>query len=420
MIKENGTKNGNKSGTNTNPLQEIAVARHPIFDRKKEVFAYELLFKADLQERMTGISRKKKTVRASVKGMDSILTTGLMRLTSGKLAVINFNREMVINKLPMIFPSEMLGVELLENADADKKMALSVKKLKEKGYLVIVNDDLFNHGALPLIKMADIVGVDFRSPGLQKRFSIFEEDPARPRFMAKSVETAVDFDVAMDKGYQFFQGDFFSAVDIVSLRSIPGYKMNLMRILKEINKPYVEFERIEEILKKDVSITYKLLCFINSPNFGFKTTVQSIHHALTLLGEVEVRKYLSLIVLSSVGTDKPQELVQSALVRAKFCEGLAMELKKETPNFFLMGMFSLVDAFLGRPMTEVLAGLPLAKDVKNALTGSKNIYRDVLDLVMDYEKGDWRSYEQSITNFNIDSQTISALYFDAIQWGKLL
>jgi EAL and modified HD-GYP domain-containing signal transduction protein len=416
MSKDNGSENG----TNMNPLHEIMVARHPIFDRKKEVFAYELLFKPNLKEHMEDISSKKKSKKVSVKGMDSILTTGLMRLTSGKRAVINFNRDMILGKLPMIFPSDMLGVELLDNADTDKKMAQSVKKLKDKGYLLIVNDDVFNQGELALVKMADIVGVDFRSPGLQKRFSIFEDDPARPRFMAKSVETAVDFDVAMDKGYQYFQGDFFNSVDLVSVRSIPGYKMNLMRILKEINKPYVEFERIEEILKKDISITYKLLRFINSSNFGFKTTVQSIHHALTLLGEVEVRKWLSLIVLSSVGTDKPQELVQSALVRAKFCEGLALELKKETPNFFLTGMFSMVDSFLGRPMQEVLTDLPLDKDVKNALTGTQNIYRDVLDVVTDYEKGDWRSYEKSINNFKIDTPTISSLYFDAIQWGKLL
>ena len=419
MVKDNGSTK-KKS-------QAIVMTRQPIFDRKKEVFAYELLFKSNLQQSLENRANpipntSKKNTPTSTGAIDSIFINGLKRLSKGKKAVINFDRDMLINKLPMVFPNELLGVEVTEESSTDNTLSQTIKKLKDKGYLLIVNNHLFNRGDLSLVKMADIVGVDFRSPGLQKRFSIFDNDPSRPRFMARSVETPSDYDTALNKGYQYFQGSFFNSVDLISIRSIPGYKMNLMRILKEINKPLVEFECIEEILKKDVSITYKLLRFINSSSFGFKTTVQSIHHALTLLGEAEVKKLLSLIVLSSVGTDKPQELVQCTLIRAKFSESIARELnyQNEVNNFFLMGMFSMVDAFLGRPMAEILEDLPLTPEVKASLLGTSNHYRDVLELVIDYENGNWEFFDRMAKKLKIEAHCVSDLYLDATEWGKLL
>jgi EAL and modified HD-GYP domain-containing signal transduction protein len=206
------------------------------------------------------------------------------------------------------------------------------------------------------------------------------------------------------------------------VRSIPSYKINLIRILKEINKPTVHFNEIEKILKRDVSITYKLLRFVNSAAFGLKSTVQSIRHALTLLGEVEVRKWLSLIVLSGMGTDKPHELIRSAIIRAKFCESLAAALhyEKEMSSFFLVGMFSMVDAFLDRPMEEILDELPLKSDIKSALQGKPNRYRDVLELVLEHERGGWRNVNGVRGRLKLDEQKISTLYLEAVDRGKLL
>jgi EAL and modified HD-GYP domain-containing signal transduction protein len=405
-----------------NPLQEVVVTRRPIFDRKKEVFAYELLFKSSFHSHFEKRKTSKKEKGSELKAVDTLMLNGLKRLTGGKRALINFNRDMLVHEMPKMFPSDMLGVAVMEDADSDRKITEILEQLKHSGYLLIVDDRLFNEGDLKLVKMADIVGVDFRAAGLQKRFSIFEDDPARPRFLARSVETPSDFDMAVKKGYKYFQGNFFSAVDLISVRSIPSYKINLMRILKEINKPKVEFERIEQILKKDISITYKLLRFINSASFGLKTTVQSIRHALNLLGEQDVRKYLSLIVLSSVGTDKPQEMVKNTLVRARFCESIAVELELETnkADYFLLGMFSMVDALMGRPMGEILRDLPLNADVKKALLGKNNTFHKVLQLVRDYESGEWRTFDPIANKLKLDPVKISNLYMEAVEWGKLL
>jgi c-di-GMP-related signal transduction protein len=415
-----------KNESEPNPLQEMVVTRQPIFDKKKDVFAYELLFQGGFQE----ISEYSKLPKprtntgddSPYRAADTLLINGLKRLSGGKRVVIHFNHQILLSEFPLMFPSDLLGIEIQEDVDPEKKITKVLEKIKKNGYLVVVTDSVFNEGDFSLVKMADIVGVDFRSSGIQKRFSLYTGDPVSPRFLARGVETGSDFKLASEAGYHYFQGEFFSKADMISMRNIPSYKLNLMRILKELNKPSVRFDKIEELLKKDVSITYKLLRFINSAAFGFKTTVQSIRHALTLLGESEVRRWLTFIILSSIGTEKPLELTRITIIRAKFCESIAAKLNytSELANFFLLGMFSMVDAFLDRPMAEILADLPLASSVKAALLGDANLFRSVLDLVIDYERGDWIHLQGIAARLKLKEQQIAGLYLDAVEWGKFL
>jgi c-di-GMP-related signal transduction protein len=400
-----------KNETVSNPMHEIMVCRQPIFNKKKDVFAYELLFRSDLPGSIKNMKdRRAARDDSSLTAIDSLLVNGLKRLSTGKRVVIHFNHQTLLSEFPLMFPCDLLGIEIQEDADPENKVTEAVKKMKKAGYLVLMTDRVFNEGEINLVKMADIVGVDFRSQGIQKRFSVFDRGPMLPRFLARGVETSTDFELAVEAGYHYFQGDFFSKEDMISCRNIPSYKLNLMRILKEINKPSVQFDKIEKILQKDVSITYKLLRFVNSAFFGLKTTVQSIRHALALLGEAEVRKCLSFIVLSSIGTDKPLELIRITIIRARFCEYIASELgfKSDLSNFFLMGMFSMVNAFLDRPMEDILADLPLVSPVKTALLGRPNHFRDVLELVKDYERGDWTHLHQMTRRLKIKEKKIAA------------
>ena len=404
-------------------MHEIMVSRQPIFNKKKDVFAYELMFKSDLPGSIKSIKdRKAAGDDSSLTAIDSLLVNGLKRLSTGKRVVIHFNHQTLLSEFPLIFPSDLLGIEIREDADPENKVTEVVKKMKKAGYLVLVTERVYNEGEINLVKMADIIGVDFHSQGIQKRDSVLDGSPIPPRFLARGIENSSDFELAAEAGYHYFQGDFFSKEDMIPCRQIPSYKLNLMRILKEITKPSVQFDKIEKILQKDVSLTYKLLRFVNSAFFGLKTTVQSIRHALTLLGETEVRKFLSFIVLSSIGTDKPQELIRITIIRARFCESIASELdfKSDLSNFFLMGMFSMVNAFLDRPMDEILADLPLASPVKTALLGKPNHFRDVLDLVKDYERGNWVHLQQMTQQLKIKEKKVAALYLDAVEWGTLL
>jgi EAL and modified HD-GYP domain-containing signal transduction protein len=405
-----------------NLVQEVLVTRQPIFDKKKDVYAYQLLFKPGFGEQA---KLRREADEEALKAVDGFLLNGLKTLSGGKKAFVNFNSDMIVTEFPLMFPSKLLGVEMRNKPEIGQKVTNALKKIKKAGYPLMLEDAEYpadDEAAVSLLQLADIIGSDFRSTDLPERIKVLKEQKVtKARFLAVSVETATDYSVALGKGYQYFQGGFFSKADLLPMRNIPSFKMNLLKILKEINKPKVQFDRIENILKKDVSITYKLLRFINSAKFSLNTTVQSIRHALTMLGEMKVRKWLSLIVLSGTGTDKPQELVKNTIIRAKFCESIASELdrEKELQKYFLMGMFSMVEAFLDRPMDEILGELPLDPKVKAALLGEENRFRDVLDVVLDYEKGDWKNLTYSAEKSNLDVKKMVALYLDAVEWAKM-
>ena len=179
-------------------------------------------------------------------------------------------------------------------------------------------------------------------------------------------------------------------------------------------------------MKREVSLTYKLFRFINSVHFGFKNTIGSVRHALNLLGEREIKKWLSFLVLSGMGVNKPSELIQTAVIRARFSELVSEAIDKKNilesdlhpSNFFLMGMFSLIDSMLGRPMDEILKELPIHDDIKAALQGENGVYKRVLDIVCSYEQAQWDRFSENAKAINCQEAVLANLYFKAVSWSK--
>ncbi|MFQ5676319.1 MAG: EAL and HDOD domain-containing protein, partial [bacterium] len=269
-----------------------------------------------------------------------------------------------------------------------------------------------------LLEWVDIIKVDFLSTNAQDCRAIFQKvDSGRIKFLAEKVETREVFEQARELGYYFFQGNFFAEPVIVAGRSLPAHKMNFLRLLQQVNRPDLDYNELEKIFKEDVTLSYKLLRYINSAYFGFSNKIRSIRHALTLLGLFEAKKWLSLIALNSMGQDKSEEVVISSLFRANLCELLAplVGLEKRAPELFLMGLFSMLDALLDRPLDEVLAELPIAEDVKSALLGQQNILRDVYRLVVFYEKGDWEHVFKLVENLKSVEENLPELFVKTLQ-----
>ena len=185
--------------------------------------------------------------------------------------------------------------------------------------------------------------------------------------------------------------------------------------------PEVEFEKLEEIIKHDLSLTYRLLRFINSAYFNFSMKVESIRHVLLLIGMREVKKWASIISLAAIGEDKPVELLNVSLVRARFCESIAEEIgqKRNEHNFFMMGLFSLVDALLDRHMEDVLKDIYIEAEVKEALLGEENIYSDVCNLVIAYEKGDWENVKDYSEKIGVNEIVLPTYYFSSTKWANV-
>ena len=165
-----------------------------------------------------------------------------------------------------------------------------------------------------------------------------------------------------------------------------------------------------------------MLKFINSAFFSFSSQINSIRQALTLIGEKEIKKWIYLIIMKGLGSDKPEEVIITSIVRARVCEMIAEQtwLKNLSSELFLMGMFSTIDTFMSRPMDEILEELPLSDNIKDALLSRAGPFSNIFNLVLVYEKSEWDKVSEYAEELNIDQAKIPELYIKSLEWTNQL
>jgi c-di-GMP-related signal transduction protein len=395
---------------------EHSVARQPIFDRQLSVFAYELLFRSGFADFCDALDGDEASSDVLTSGF---ILIGLEELTSGKKVSINFTRSLLVNELATLFPADLLLVEILENVGADEEVITACNNLKRAGYCLVLDDFASLDRDNPLLDVVDIVKVDFsKTDPEERRLLPLQIHPERIKYLAEKVETVEEFNQALEWNYSYFQGHFFQKPVVHSAHVVSGSKLVYLRMLNEINKPDADMGEIENIIKQDVSLSYGLLRLMNSAHFGLSERIHSVRHALTLLGVREVKKWISLAMLSGLATDKPEELVFGSLVRARSCEELARKvgLEDRSSELFLLGMFSLIDAIMDKPMSEILSNLPLTEEVKVALMGGENRFRDVYETFLAYEGGDWPRFSRYASSLDLDENAMPAIFLGSVKW----
>lgn len=369
---------------------EIFVARQPIFNERKHVVAYEILYRSSSRN-VYDLNQDGDKATASVVS-DALINFGLPTLTGGKPAFINFTKNLIMEELPTLFSPAQLTIEVLEDIEVDDAFVSKIKEFKDKGYVIALDDYIDDGRFMELMPYVDIIKVDFlilRSEG--RKYVAEKYKDKGITLLAEKVESHRDFEEACKFGYSLFQGYFFEKPMICKTTTVEMSQFKHMQILKETVDENVDFNRIADIVKSDVSLTYKLLRMINSPAFDIVSEVTSVNHALALLGIKEIRKWATLIMLRDMNADKPNEIVRSSLTRALFCERVApwFKLEDRKTEVFILGLMSLIDSIMQKPLFEILEELPLKDDLKDALLGVNNAFHDVLRLVHYYEKGKW-------------------------------
>jgi len=396
---------------------EISIARQPIFDKKESVYAYELPLRSSLEDVFTRTDQDQAAAKVIV---DGFFLMGIETVGGGKPVLINATRNILINDYFTLLPRELAAAEINESVKPDTEVIGACQRLKNAGYLLVLDDFVDRDAYEDLFALADIVKVDFvTTDDAQRRALVARFAPRGIRLLAEKVDTREEFRTAANLGYTYFQGDFFSKPSVVSARGVPGFKLNYMRIIKEVHKPELDFKVLDEIIKLEVSVTYKLLRYINSAYFGLRNKVTSIMHAMLLLGEREFRKWVSFVALAGMGEDKPDELVIAALIRARFCEALAprMGLAGRSEELFLLGMFSLLDAIMNRPLPDLLQEIPIADDIKEALLGGESRLRGAYEYALAYERGDWAKLNEAVQGMGLDETGVPELYIKAVEWA---
>ena len=226
-------------------------------------------------------------------------------------------------------------------------------------------------------------------------------------------------DETTELGFDLFQGYFFCRPRIISAQDVPAYKLHYFQVLQEIHRTELDLERIEEILKHEPSLCYKLLRYINSARFGWRTEVDSVRRALVLLGEREFRRWACLMILANIAQDRPTETLVQAITRGRFCETLAVRgcLRERADDLFLVGVFSMLDAMLDRPLPDIVGEIALKDDVRTALLGSGGTLGDVLAFVRAYQEADWVGLTQMENPAGVEPSTIPAIYVEALEWS---
>jgi EAL and modified HD-GYP domain-containing signal transduction protein len=397
---------------------DVFVARQAIFDRQLRVFGYELLFRSGPQNVFPMVEASAATSRV----LDTGMVSGLETLAAGKPAFVNFPRELLLGGQATLLPPEHMVVEILEDVELDDDVAGACRRLRRDGYRLALDDYVGGRGDR-FVDLVDIVKVDFLLADRARRRGIVERlAPTRVLMLAEKVETQEEFDEARSLGFTYFQGYFFAKPLLLTRRGIPPVNLGSLRILDVVHREPLDFGQVEDAVKADLALSYRLLRLINSAALGRSQPITSIHQALVLLGELEVRKWVSIAVLSELTRGKSDELLTASALRARLCEtlGRAVGMGEQHLELFLTGMFSLIDAVVDRPLEQALGELPLPPRVCDALLGQPNRLRSVLDATVAYEHGDWPALSLAAERLGIAEDRLVPLFVEAVGWAGSL
>ena len=397
---------------------EHFIARQPIFDTHNNVYAYELLFRSGLHNYFD--CDDADYAAASIIANSNLLFN-LNDMVGNTKAFINCTAKVLRDDLMTTLPRQFAVVEVLEDVEPDASIIAACKRLKDKGYILALDDFVYHKNFEPLLDLADIIKVDFLLSDEAEQEQLAKTMiPRGIKMLAEKVETYEVYEHAKKMGYQLFQGYYFAKPVIISRKDIPTNKIQFLRILKDVHAQDVDFKKLALTIQSEVSLSYKLLKLINSAAFSLRHKVTSILQALSLLGLKEIRSWISLLSISSMADDKPAELVVSSLIRARLCEKLAQPCKlgDRQEGLFLMGLFSLLDAIMSRPIEEILDEITVEEDITAALTGEPCQLKTILDLVIAMEKGDWDQVSILASELQIEEQQLPATYLEAVKWAQ--
>ncbi|MEO0652676.1 MAG: HDOD domain-containing protein, partial [Planctomycetota bacterium] len=373
----------------TPPHNPLFLARQPIFNRRMEVEAYELLFRAGKE----GAARFDDADRATSDVLvNACIELGLERVVGDRPAYINLTPSFLAGRVSLPVGPEQIVLEVLEDTIVNSEILAGVERLKREGYRIALDDFDPTGPTKPLLPMADIVKVDCREHGVE-HLQRLAKSLARPGLLllAEKVETHDELELCRDAGFELFQGYFLSRPTVLEGRKLSSSRAQLLRILGALHAEDASIDLIQDTVSADVSLSYRLLRYINSATFGLSRELNSVREAVMYLGLTRVRNLVTLFLLASVDS-KPEELIRTAMLRGRMCEVVAREAGRDAPDsYFTVGMFSCLDALLDVAMRELIDQLPLADAVCSALTERDGEFGEVLSSVLCYEVGEFES-----------------------------
>ena len=393
-------------------MERVLVSRQPVFCADQTVMGYELLFR----DNETNSAAFSDGARATAQVIaNSMMEIGLDELVGKHAAFINFESTLLMGKYCESLPHQRVVIEILESVIPDGDMMNRLRDLRSKGYKIALDDFVCTDPAMAFLEVADYVKLDLMAmdwPAIEAAVAKMRAYPVK--LIAEKVETLEQFERAKALGFDHFQGYFFCRPQNVRGRQIPVNRVAAIHLLTQLNKADIKMSELETAISQNVSLSYKLMRYINSAMVGLQRRVESIRHATVMIGLEKMRIWASLIVFSSFD-ETPKDVIVTGAVRARMCQEVASLRKYPQPErFFLVGLFSVLDAILDRPLEQVLPSLSLAPDITEALLEHKAQLGEVLDGVMAYERRDWTEAQASL---GLTEDALQKAYLNSMAWS---
>ena len=392
-------------------MNDIFVARQPIYNKSNTLIGYELLYRAgdtDVAEFTDG------KVASSEVILNSFMNIGLDGLVGSAKAFINIPEELVIDESFSPMFENQTVLEILEDVKPTDKVVAGVKRLKEQGYEIALDDFKYTVEHEPLLKLADYVKIDVVEFDVDKVVQQLKYIlKFNTKLIAEKIETQEIYESCEKLGFDYFQGFYFCKPQLVKKKNTPSNKIVVLNILKKLENPDYDLDDVENTLALDAVLTFKILRYVNSAAFAQRKEIESIKEALVLVGGNTIKKWATLILMTHLMEGKPQALFVTALVRARMCELIAEHRGENSEQMFTIGLLSLIDALMDTPMIDLLDELALSTPVKLALLDYDGESGWVLKNVVDYEKGKWNSLLEQ----GIDAKAYFSCYMEAVKWA---
>ncbi|SMF04979.1 EAL and HDOD domain-containing protein [Desulfovibrio gilichinskyi] len=401
-------------------LDSFFVARQPVFTRERAVWGYELLFRNSEFSAIAEVGDADAATSQVIADGFGLIQEDISK---GQRLLVNFPYNMLLENAADLLPPEICVVEILETVDPDPEVLDALSLLKKQGYTIALDDYIGQEGFEPFVEIADIIKVDCLELSVEELKKLVADlKKYRKTLLAEKVEDTEMFDLCMNLGFNLFQGFFFSRPEIVPGKKMSSNNLNRMQLLRSISGPEFNVDDLSKAINSDVSISYRLLRFMNSPYFGLPHVVSSIQQAVVLIGYKKLASWLRVILLSDMcSAAASSELAFLSIKRAKFLELLSLELegpKMSSDSMFLLGLFSLLDVLLGKPMKSLLAELPIEKELMAALCGESSVASVWLDLVVAFEKAKWESVGSIIFSQKLSPASVARNHLAAMQWAN--
>ena len=398
-----------------NISDSVLIARQPIFDTQLNVYAYELLFRGSLSSTESGVNEFNGDLATTQVINHTFMEFGIDRVIGNKRAFINLTRAFLTGEIPIPFDHSQVVLEILEDIVIDDKLIETVQGFVDQGFIIALDDFIAGEEWLPLVKMASIIKIDILSLTQQELIKTVQdlknEDVV---LLAEKVETEEQYKLCQQLGFSYFQGYFFCKPTLINDKPLPDNKLAILQILSSLQNPDITVDELELLVREDVSLSFKLIRFLNSAAVALPKKVDSVRQGLVFLGLNAIKSWATLIAFSDLDSST-SELMTTALIRAKLCAELADAFDCDQDSAFMLGLFSPLEAILQKPMAEILQSLPISDEMKAALLHEgNNALGELLLFVI--------SYEQSTLNelpARLSIQQLNEAYLTATEWVNI-